>query len=169
MTECQDFAKLKLIVSKYQNIRNSSTASRGRKHHQLLSHHLMALNPPSKRKPSAPSTPHLSASASRKRVKTQDARTIAVQSSEAALSKTGELDVAAFVSAREFEIRALEAGITNSKGALATRAFQKVPRGLRRRTASHNVKRVPSRLRARAKREVSSTKFTLYFQGTLCI
>ncbi|OAX82620.1 hypothetical protein ACJ72_03027 [Emergomyces africanus] len=93
-------------------------------------------------------------SGARKRARTYDARTLAVQSSDAALSKTGELDVSAFVAAREFEIRALEAGIRNSKAALASRAFQKVPRNLRRRTASHNVKRVPSRLRARAKREM---------------
>lgn len=114
----------------------------------------MALNPLLKRK--APPNPHLSASNARKRAKAYDARTLAVQSSEAALSKTGELDAAAFVAAREYEIRALESGIQNSKNALSTRAFQKVPRHLRRRTASHNVKRVPSRLRARARREVST-------------
>ena len=108
---------------------------------------------PSKRK-AGPETAQNAKSAQRKRVKVQDARTIAVQSSEAALSKTGDLDVSAFVAAREFEVRALEAGLRNSKNALASRAFQKVPRNLRRRTASHNVKRVPKRLRARAKREV---------------
>ncbi|PGG96157.1 hypothetical protein GX51_07961 [Blastomyces parvus] len=93
-------------------------------------------------------------SSARKRARTYDARKLAVQSSDAALSKTGELDVSAFVAVREFEIRALEAGIRNSKAALASRAFQQVPRNLRRRTASHNVKRVPSRLRARARREM---------------
>lgn len=96
----------------------------------------------------------ISDSSARKRARTYDARSLAVQGSDAALSKTGELDVSAFVAAREFEIRALEAGIRNSKAALASRAFQQVPRNLRRRTASHNVKRVPSRLRARARREV---------------
>lgn len=90
----------------------------------------------------------------RKRVKIYDARTLAVQSSDTALSKTGELDVAAFVAARQFEVRALEAGIKSSRSSLSSRAFQKVPRNLRRRTASHNVKRVPQRLRARARREV---------------
>ncbi|KAI1986885.1 Ribonucleases P/MRP protein subunit pop1 [Ophidiomyces ophidiicola] len=90
----------------------------------------------------------------RKRVKIQDARKLAAQSSDAALSKTGELDVSAFVAARQFEIKALEAGIQSARNALTTRAFQKVPRNLRRRTASHNVKRVPSRLRARARREM---------------
>ena len=92
--------------------------------------------------------------ADRKRAKTFDARTLAAQSSDAALSASGELNVAAYVSAREFEIRALERGIQQSKGVASTRAFQQVPRSLRRRTASHNVKRVPKRLRARAKREV---------------
>ena len=106
--------------------------------------------PPNKRK----KPPHLQTAADRKRAKTFDARTLAAQSSDAALSASGELNVAAYVSAREFEIRALERGIQQSKGVASTRAFQQVPRSLRRRTASHNVKRVPKRLRARAKREV---------------
>lgn len=115
----------------------------------------MALNPPTKRKNGFPGPPGAqNSAAARKRAKTYDARAIAVQSADAALSTTGELDVAAYVGAREFEIRALEAGMQKSKAALTSRAFQKVPRSLRRRTASHNVKRVPRRLRARAKREV---------------
>lgn len=112
----------------------------------------MASNP-AKRK-QFPSGPHGSTGAARKRAKTFDARTLAVQSTDAALSATGELDVAAYAAARAFEIQALENGMQRSKSALTTRAFQKVPRSLRRRTASHNVKRVPRRLRARAKREV---------------
>ena len=91
-----------------------------------------------------------------KRVKTASARTILAQSSDKALNQNGDLDVSAFVKAREFEINALEASMNSSKKALTTRAFQQVPRDLRRRTASHNVKKVPKRLRARAKKEVSS-------------
>lgn len=113
----------------------------------------MASNP-AKRKPFGPSGPHGATNPARKRAKIFDARTLAVQSTDAALSATGELDVAAYAAARAFEIQALEDGIQRSKTALTTRAFQKVPRSLRRRTASHNVKRVPRRLRARAKREV---------------
>ncbi|KAJ5249209.1 hypothetical protein N7468_000660 [Penicillium chermesinum] len=79
---------------------------------------------PGKRKPAG------SIGASRKRAKTYDARTLAVQSTEAALSATGELDVAAYAAARTFEIQALEKGMQRSKGALTTRAFQKVPRSL---------------------------------------
>ncbi|KAL2001792.1 hypothetical protein VTN02DRAFT_1220 [Thermoascus thermophilus] len=116
----------------------------------------MALNPPTKRKngPSGAAPGAQNSTAARKRAKTYDARAIAVQSADAALSATGELDVAAYVGAREFEIRALEAGMRKSKAALTSRAFQQVPRSLRRRTASHNVKRVPRRLRARARREM---------------
>ena len=90
-----------------------------------------------------------------KRTKVSNARTILTQSSDKALSKNGDLDVSAFVKAREYEIRALEASMGNSKRALTTRAFQQVPRNLRRRTASHNVKKVPKRLRVRAAKEVS--------------
>jgi ribonuclease P/MRP protein subunit POP1 len=68
--------------------------------------------------------------------------------------KNGELDVDKFVKAREYEIRALEEGMSRSKLSATKRAFQQVPKDLRRRTASHNVKRVPKRLRRRAKREV---------------
>ncbi|KAF2669038.1 POPLD-domain-containing protein [Microthyrium microscopicum] len=80
-------------------------------------------------------------------------RNLPVQSSDEAFSN-GQLDVAKFVKAREFEIRALEDGIKQAAKGLASRAFQEVPRELRRRTASHNVKRVPKRLQARAKREM---------------
>jgi ribonuclease P/MRP protein subunit POP1 len=42
----------------------------------------------------------------------------------------------------------------NCRAALAQRAFQDVPRSLRRRSASHNVKRVPKPLREKATREM---------------
>lgn len=116
---------------------------------------------PSSNKRKPPSTDNHNNNA-RKRAKTQDARTLAVQSSDAALSNTGELNVASYVASREFEIRALENGIKASKASLSNRAFQKVPRHLRRRTASHNVKRVPKRLRARARREVLK-KYSSFF------
>ena len=89
-----------------------------------------------------------------KRVKTSSARTILAQTSDKALNKNGDLDVSAFVKAREFEIKAMETSMSKSKASLSTRAFQQVPKDLRRRTASHNVKRVPKRLRARAAKEV---------------
>lgn len=86
-------------------------------------------------------------------VKARDARQLATQTSSKAF-KHGELDVDKFVKSREYEIRALEQGLIRSKKALTQRAFQQVPKELRRRTASHNVKRIPKRLQARGKREV---------------
>ncbi|KAL7920032.1 ribonucleases P/MRP protein subunit POP1 domain-containing protein [Trichoderma austrokoningii] len=88
-----------------------------------------------------------------KRAKVHAARHIPAQPADAAL-KDGELDLVAFVAAHEFEIRALEKSMAASKAVRSSRAFQQVPRGLRRRTASHNPKRVPRRLRARARREM---------------
>jgi len=88
-----------------------------------------------------------------KRVKIYDARSILNQSGDSAL-KNGELDVTSFLKAREFEIKALENGMQKSKNFLTTRAFQQVPRDMRRRTASHNVKKVPQRLHKKAMREM---------------
>lgn len=104
-----------------------------------------------KRKPDAGDS-----AAARKRQRMQSARVLAVQPADAALSsrEPGSLDVSAFVAARAFEIQALEAGMRASRAANTTRAFQTVPRALRRRGASHEVRRVPARLRARARREV---------------
>lgn len=89
------------------------------------------------------------------RSKQREARALSTQTSSKAF-KNGEMDVDKFVRSREYEIRALEEGMARSKQALTKRAFQQVPRDLRRRTASHNVKKVPKRLRARGKREVRS-------------
>ena len=87
-----------------------------------------------------------------KRTKFHDARQIAAQNPDDAL-KDGELDLQAFISARAFEIEALEDSMRRTKEAGTSRTFQKFPRSMRRRTASHNPKRVPKRLRAKAMRE----------------
>jgi len=87
------------------------------------------------------------------RVKFHDARTIRSQPPDAALDD-GKLDLQKFLNAREFEIKALEISMQKCKDANASRVFQQVPRAMRRRTASHNAKRVPKRLRERAKREM---------------
>lgn len=92
-------------------------------------------------------------SRSTKRVKFQEARNIRTQPSDAAL-EDGKLDLQKFLNAREFEIKALENSMRKCKALNATRVFQQVPRAMRRRTASHNAKRVPKRLRERAKREM---------------
>ncbi|KAI9730471.1 MAG: hypothetical protein M1818_008166 [Claussenomyces sp. TS43310] len=97
--------------------------------------------------------PQPSLSRGPKRTKIQSARTVLTQTSDSAFDN-GALDLQSFLKAREFEIKALEDGIRRARGALTTRAFQQVPRDMRRRTASHNVKRVPKRLQKRAKREM---------------
>jgi ribonuclease P/MRP protein subunit POP1 len=96
--------------------------------------------------------------------KMRDARTLSSQTSSKAF-KHGELDVDKFVKSREYEIRALEQGLARSKKALTKRAFQQVPKELRRRTASHNVKRIPKRLRDRGKREVCYHSVLAYIRG----
>jgi len=90
----------------------------------------------------------------RKRQKGKDARAIPTQTADAALSTTGELNITSFVKAREFEIAALDSSMKKARKSLTQRAFQQVPRHMRRRTASHNVKKIPRRLRGRAAREV---------------
>ena len=116
----------------------------------------MAPSVPQKRKQPPPQTskPPPNPNRAAKRVKISEARQILTQTSDKALNQNGDLDVSAFVKAREFEIRAMGANLSGSKKALSSRAFQQVPKDLRRRTASHNVKRVPKRLRARAAKEV---------------
>lgn len=68
--------------------------------------------------------------------------------------KDGVLQVPEFLKARQFEIQELEKLQLRSKYSSSTRIFQSLPRVLRRRAASHNVKRVPRRMRLRALREM---------------
>ncbi|KAF4965315.1 hypothetical protein FSARC_6861 [Fusarium sarcochroum] len=107
-----------------------------------------------KRKADTPASNGRSENFAQKRSMLHVARSIPAQPAEAAL-KDGELDLQAFVAAHEFEIRSLEQSMATSKAVGSSRAFQKVPRGLRRRTASHNPKRVPRRLRKRAHKEMA--------------
>ena len=123
--------------------------------------------PPKRKQPTTSANAQWNRAA--KRVKTSSARTILAQSSDKALNKNGDLDVSAFVKAREYEIKAMEASMGASKKSLTIRAFQSLPKELRRRTASHNVKKVPKRLRARAAKEVGKLTYTdrLAWDGTL--
>jgi ribonuclease P/MRP protein subunit POP1 len=65
----------------------------------------------------------------------------------------GEINVKNFLKSHENEIKSLENAMKVAKKGLSRRAFQDVPRELRRRTASHNPNRVPKRLRVRARQE----------------
>ncbi|KAF1916742.1 ribonucleases P/MRP protein subunit POP1-domain-containing protein [Ampelomyces quisqualis] len=65
----------------------------------------------------------------------------------------GEVNVKNFLKSHENEIKSLEHAMRAARKGLSRRAFQDVPRELRRRTASHNPQRVPKRLRGRARQE----------------
>ncbi|EJT98701.1 POP1-domain-containing protein [Dacryopinax primogenitus] len=93
----------------------------------------------------------------RKRVRLLDARTISVQSPSTSNLPTS-IDVEQFTISRSFEISALQTAIASSSAASTTRAFQSVPRHLRRRAASHDVRRLPQRLRERARIEMDTAK-----------
>ncbi|KAI1171968.1 POPLD domain-containing protein [Nemania sp. FL0916] len=54
-----------------------------------------------------------------------------------------------------FEINAMDESMRRSRNSATSRAFQRVPFTMRRRTAAHNYKRVPKRLHNRAKREMA--------------
>ncbi|KAI8627959.1 ribonucleases P/MRP protein subunit POP1-domain-containing protein [Xylariaceae sp. FL1651] len=88
-----------------------------------------------------------------KRIKINESRSIAVQKPHAAL-KDGELNVSSFVTSMAFEINALDESMRRSRTSGTSRAFQRVPFSMRRRTAAHNYKRIPKRLRRRARREM---------------
>ncbi|GAA5888672.1 hypothetical protein JCM16303_000888 [Sporobolomyces ruberrimus] len=64
------------------------------------------------------------------------------------------IEVEKFAQARAFEITAMQRAMKTAKEAGTQRAFQSLPRHLRRRAASHNIRRLPLRLRQRAKAEV---------------
>ncbi|KAJ2808026.1 Ribonucleases P/MRP protein subunit pop1, partial [Coemansia guatemalensis] len=76
------------------------------------------------------------------------------------LGKARAVDVVGFVEARSFEINSLQRSLDDAKAAGNVRAFQTLPRHLRRRAASHNVKRIPARLRERAIAEMKKSAQT---------
>ncbi|KIJ54374.1 hypothetical protein M422DRAFT_221979 [Sphaerobolus stellatus SS14] len=105
----------------------------------------------------------------RKKQKTADARTIHFQSGPSAGSGVltnsecmnglpGAIDVEKFAEARSFEMTAMQSAMETAKGASTQRAWQALPRSLRRRAASHDVRRVPVRLREKAKAEMDPIK-----------
>ncbi|GAA5908631.1 ribonuclease P/MRP protein subunit POP1 [Sporobolomyces salmoneus] len=101
--------------------------------------------------------------ADKKRQRMKDQRSIPVQGyqqrqggSTASGNNTlpATIEVEKFAQARAFEITAMQRAMKSAKEAGTQRAFQSLPRHLRRRAASHNIRRLPLRLRERAKAEV---------------
>ncbi|CAG8593075.1 9786_t:CDS:10 [Paraglomus occultum] len=68
------------------------------------------------------------------------------------------IDVVDFAEARAFEINAMNDALKRAEQGHNSSASQLLPRRLRRRAASHNVKRLPIRLRTRAKSEAQDKK-----------
>ncbi|KAJ7069842.1 POP1-domain-containing protein [Mycena amicta] len=102
----------------------------------------------------------------RKKQKLKDARTIPVQSNALAGPSTvpsvgkrlpGALDVEKFTEARAFEINAMHTAMKNASDSATHRVWQTLPRHLRRRAASHDVRRMPIRLRDKARLEMKDT------------
>ena len=94
----------------------------------------------------------------KKKTRLYNSRNIKSQNLEPSYDRQQKvLDVNQFIQSRDYEIKSFEQSQLNSKNAAATRVFQALPRILRRRAASHNVKRIPKRLRSKAKREMSSS------------
>ncbi|KAK6511978.1 hypothetical protein TWF481_000875 [Arthrobotrys musiformis] len=95
-----------------------------------------------------------------KRRKRQDAREISAQTSEVAF-RDGQFDPVSFVNSREYEIKSFLRSMNSSKNAQRKRAFQSLPRELRRRTAAHNSSRVPKRVREIARKELAEDNTTV--------
>ncbi|KAF8349342.1 NUC188 domain-containing protein [Amanita rubescens] len=122
------------------------------------------------------STNNTQNSREKKRQKLTNARTIAVQSLPSvasssagpSTSKAGNsmdrlpstIDVEKFTEARAFEINAMEEAMKNARESATHRVWQTLPRHLRRRAASHDVRRVPVRLRSKARAEMDPVKKT---------
>ncbi|KAH9998011.1 ribonucleases P/MRP protein subunit POP1-domain-containing protein [Russula vinacea] len=68
------------------------------------------------------------------------------------------IDVEKFVESRSFEITAMQKAMKSAKAGSTHRAWQEHPRHLRRRAASHRVRRVPLRLRNKSRAEMDSMR-----------
>jgi len=68
------------------------------------------------------------------------------------------IDVIDFAKARAAEISILKKDIDDAKFRGARRVFQTLPKSMRRRAASFNLKRLPTRLRLKAIQEVLKSR-----------
>ncbi|KZS93212.1 POP1-domain-containing protein [Sistotremastrum niveocremeum HHB9708] len=101
----------------------------------------------------------------RKKQRVAFARDIAVQAAtsgsnqvNSSLPNSPVIDVEKFAQARSFEINAMKTSLDNTSTSGTHRVWQTLPRHLRRRAASHDARRVPLRLRDKAKAEMHPLK-----------
>lgn len=69
------------------------------------------------------------------------------------------IDVLDFAKARATEINMLKKDIEEAGSRGARRVFQTLPKAMRRRAASFNIKRLPTRLRMKAIMEVKLIRY----------
>lgn len=74
----------------------------------------------------------------------------------------GTLDPLVFAKARTAEVLLMKQEIQNSQYRSAKRVFQTLPRSMRRRAASYNIRRLPIRLRQKAIEEVNESSLCAY-------
>ncbi|ODV79433.1 POPLD-domain-containing protein [Suhomyces tanzawaensis NRRL Y-17324] len=92
-----------------------------------------------------------------KKARLYNSRTIKTQVNDSSFVDKERLNIPDFLQSRTFEIKSFELSQLKTKNASATRVFQSLPRVLRRRAASHNVKRIPKRLRNRSLKEMKNS------------
>lgn len=92
-----------------------------------------------------------------KRARQAQARRIGASAIAPSTSVPGQLDVDAAIKARTSEIITLFRAMKHAREATNTRAWQLLPRHLRRRAASHNLLRLPARLRWKASAELRAS------------
>ncbi|WFD43273.1 ribonuclease P [Malassezia psittaci] len=76
------------------------------------------------------------------------------------VSLPDQIDVDSAIQMRKTEILSLHRAISQARKSTNTRAWQLLPRSLRRRAASHNLLRLPSRLRGKARAELRASNTT---------
>ncbi|GAC99072.1 hypothetical protein PHSY_006669 [Pseudozyma hubeiensis SY62] len=107
----------------------------------------------------APTT--ASSSASSSRTVSKSSTPVPAYASAATGASTSNLptsvELESLVSSRAFQIQSFLRSIKSAKSATTTRAWQLLPRHARRRAASHNLLRLPSRLRSKALAELRSS------------
>ncbi|KAI9140232.1 ribonucleases P/MRP protein subunit POP1-domain-containing protein [Paraphysoderma sedebokerense] len=99
-------------------------------------------------------TANSSTSVSNRKKARKEKQQIQVQPLVSSENGSNSISIEKFVEARSYEIHAMQKALHTAKELAKSRAFQMLPRHMRRRTASHNPKRVPQRLRDRAVKEL---------------
>ena len=95
--------------------------------------------------------------------------TSSVRSTPSVVSKAPRgIKVEEFAESRAFEIHNMVEAIKAADRSSGKRLFQTLPRHMRRRAMSHNVKRMPARLRYRATLEVSLRNIIVFCYTCTC-